>query len=708
MLHKKILNQELISLVGDYFEEREVSQEFKDGIFNDLSSSIGIITGKTKMEFQISGFEQQEDMKISTVPSGRIFELIGTNQRFKTTSLIIMAIILNYKFNDAEDMLSSNQLMTRVTQLQRTLFSSNKAKFKLHINNDSFSFKFEKTEDKIVIDFTGGTKEIQLKNQGLLNNELQEYQEFIDGLGIAEVQFVSKGRNFVGFVHKQIREEFVDTLDAIKSNLENIVTQFMNNLPPDYQTTKTELEVKNEITYSKKSLEILEKINIPFSRLNSLINLNKSELCNYSVEQLTDRKLPLIIEKELLEKELAELNEDKKQKKHLIEEHSRILKEYALNTPYKFDSDNLLYTASQFLNEWEELYDAIEISNTHFKDSVTDKLATFTANSHFFGILKINTIEELKELLNKITDTQINLLHIKEYINLSYLQIEGLFSKINELEQSIKSKSLRIISIKEDLEEVDGILELVELLSLYDKKSPVIIMLDNLMNSPDIKYFKHLKQYLDRLKIVYNNETKEKLKPILQRHLYNLEANLEKSSNTLVLPKKIKDIGFMTKFIQDLSAVIEYLSLDEKRYNEEIVNASISTIVHDDIIKLFNEYMAERCKYYFEVKSPTNVVVHNLLNYDFEKKEFLIEGKTVSTSEGISGGTDSAMTVRSFASQKTSSKLGVIMLIDEWGDVGAELASKVYDKIIELPSFGMGIFVKVDYKLDDVILRYMR
>lgn len=711
MSHEKILNHELMSLVTDYFEKEDVSQEFRKDIFNGIFSADITKVGKTKMEFHISGLEQQVDFTIMTEPPGRIFELLGTNQRFKTTSLIMIAIILNYNFGDAEDMLSSDQLLTRVTQLQKILFTSNNATFKFYIENEMFFYKFEKLKDKVTIEFTGGTKEIKLQSQDLFNNAFTEYQDFIYDLELAEVQFVSKGRNFVGFVHKQIRDEFVDTLDAIKGRLENTVTDFMNNLPPDYQATKSELEVKNEIVYTKKSLELLNKINISLPKLNNLTQLPKWNLSGYTLIQLKEMKTSMNTERKLIEEEIRVLNVNKETGYTNLKKHCNSINEYASNTPYTFEVNNLLYAISQFINEWDKLYyvdDLAGLINSNNKGDNFSKLATFTANSYFFGSMKVQTVNDFEKLLEQLLVAQQNLLKIRDYIKSNHGKIEEIYTDLAEIENKLGINNSKVLELNDDLREIEEIIELIQLFSLGDREEPIKDVFENIINTQDVKLFKLLDQYLDRINIGYNDENKEDLKMILQKHLVNLESILEKSSKTFVLPKKIKDIGFMTKFIQDLTAVIEFLYLDDRNYNEDIVKASMSTLVHDEIIRLFNRYMAERCKYYFEVKSSTDVVIHDLLNYDFEKKEFLIEGKTVSTSEGISGGTDSAMTVRSFASKKTNTKLGVIMLVDEWGDVGAELASKVYDRIIELSSFGLGIFVKVDYKLDKVALQYMR
>ncbi|MNI99691.1 hypothetical protein D3C73_1588350 [compost metagenome] len=66
------------------------------------------------------------------------------------------------------------------------------------------------------------------------------------------------------------------------------------------------------------------------------------------------------------------------------------------------------------------------------------------------------------------------------------------------------------------------------------------------------------------------------------------------------------------------------------------------------------------------------------------------------------------MTVRSFASKKNNTEFGLVLLVDEWGDVGAELASKVYDTLVEIDTFGCGVFVKVDHQQNNVKIEPMR
>ncbi|WP_283657224.1 hypothetical protein [Paenibacillus sp. RC343] len=111
----------------------------------------------------------------------------------------------------------------------------------------------------------------------------------------------------------------------------------------------------------------------------------------------------------------------------------------------------------------------------------------------------------------------------------------------------------------------------------------------------------------------------------------------------------------MSKILQDLRAVYNYLAIEDVKEGKEkvsVIQASRQTLLHDAVIILFNQYMALRCKYYFEVNESSEIKKLPLINYNYETMEFDIGNRKVSTKEGISGGTDSAMTVVSFASKK--------------------------------------------------------
>ncbi|MDU5143663.1 MAG: hypothetical protein E6230_15910 [Paenibacillus dendritiformis] len=716
MSHKNtLLNNQLVALTKEYFEKENVSLDFIRSVFDELVTETNNVIPKVKINFEFSGLEGKDGVSFSNERYGKIFEVTGTNQRFKTTSLIIMGLILNYNFLEAEQMLSSTQLVSRVNEVTKQLFTSNDFVVKFFIDSGEYSFRFIKSHDKIsaITKIKGIDIELSSNLSGY-NDAFTRYCEFIQELNLADVQFVSKGRNFVGHVHKEITDEFIMTLESIKNSVDKTVKKFMEKVNYN-DNLKEETEIRNEITYISKAIDLISKIDLPFSIIDDVHELSKvlpGEMGNNSINKLNEYE-------QKIEKELNKLCIEIEKNKSGREDSVNRLEQYivALNSyeglPYKFGLDNLANKLELFLEEWD---DVLVKENGVIFWGVTEnckgrKIVPQVIGGKFFGHqINIKTIDDYQNYINKINSMQSDIASLKEYIVAHEKIIKEELSHCNE----IKRKQVHIIAqvdeLKKKLSKIRNLIKLCAKLDCTESNETVSDFLSKVIRDKNFSNYINLFKCIDKTDFSYGGEDKESLTRKLEFYKKELEESLKNDSNKFLLPKKLRDINSMTKIIQDIRAVTEYLQLDnmDDVNSIQIVEASLRTNLHRSIIELFNKYMFERCKYYFEVKDVNNVRMHNLLDYDFEKKEFFIKDRKVSTSDGISGGTDSAMTVRSFASKKNNAYLGLILLVDEWGDVGTELASKVYESIMEIETFGCGIFVKVDHQLDKAHLQSMR
>jgi hypothetical protein len=116
----------------------------------------------------------------------------------------------------------------------------------------------------------------------------------------------------------------------------------------------------------------------------------------------------------------------------------------------------------------------------------------------------------------------------------------------------------------------------------------------------------------------------------------------------------------------------------------------------EKLIVLFEQDIISRCKYYYKT-TESGVRAYEVEKYDFWGQIFYSsEGDILNLQNGLSGGTDSAMTVYSLASSNNGSKFGNILLVDEWGDVSSSFHIKLIEKLLELDSFAFAIFIDVD------------
>lgn len=61
----------------------------------------------------------------------------------------------------------------------------------------------------------------------------------------------------------------------------------------------------------------------------------------------------------------------------------------------------------------------------------------------------------------------------------------------------------------------------------------------------------------------------------------------------------------------------------------------------------------------------------------------------------LSGGTSSSMAVLSLASSPTGAKLGTMLLVDEFGDVGPSMRRKIYSLLTKENQLGCAVFVRL-------------
>lgn len=695
-----IINEKLVNIIEDMFQEIGISESFNTPVFRGLTESeLPEITG-SKFSLLIRNLENKDDLILRNENFAKVFEVIGTNQRFKTTSLIIIALIFGFKFNQVDDFIASNQLLTRVNQMQQIIFSANETSIEMKLENEKHTFSFFKQDNYLKVECNGEVKKFTLTKDKYDDSVFVNYHNYILKQAIADVQFVSKGRNFVGYVHKEIRNEFLFTLKIIRENLRQVIEEGFKE-KQNSEKIKNYVEIENSLVFIQKAKDIITRIDIPLEKLSVLAN-TKLQPGSINEKEVTSQIEKIKKDLGLLKEECVELFERKdqtyKQVLLIIEE----INKFCTDLPFNFGFHGLIQNLEKFKLAWPNISKSESLGNIPDK-SEEEQIVNFTVTSEFFPRISVNSLTSFKRLENMIVDANSKIELLIDVISKNEADIEKLMDQYEQIDLACIENSKQTKQLEMQIKQLEARLKLTRDIEQHINLEDDIDIHEYLEKKGIIKNFHVLVKYLEKVNVIYKNQGKNELLELLENYQGELLKIRKTKKNVFILPKKIQDLMKMPQILQEIDAVITYLTLDKslsKQETEIIVKASKDTVLHERIISVFNEYMAERCGYYFEVNA-SGVQVHPLKYYNFEMQEFDIGIRKVSTREGISGGTDSAMTVRSFASKLSTKKFGAVLLVDEWGDVGERLAAAVYQKIEGLPNLGLCLFVRVDNNINN-------
>ncbi|MDA2530477.1 hypothetical protein PDQ04_18975 [Bacillus cereus] len=693
------VNKELLYSIEKLFRKEKIADHYMESIFAGINENEVKKVEAAKVELIIRNLEGKEDLVLRNANHSKVFEIIGTNQRFKTTSLIIMALILGFQFQEVDDYIASNQLLTRVTQMEKILFTKNDTEVIFSLDNKAHQLLFEKTREKIILILDDVTKEFQLDSKEF-QNVVTGYKNFIMEKQIVDVQFVSKGRNFVGYVHTEIRNEFIYTLDIIKKQLKEVIEKGLKE-KQEGERIKTFIQTESAITYVNKAKKIIEKMSIPPEIIDTLIKLENSGVqLDVNLGMLKDREIKIINsidqQKKDLEKSISEKNLIEKEILKIIGE----INNFAEGLPITFKINGIKEQIKKFQDKWEKIY-TFENSNDLYAGK-NGTIVPFKVTSEYFPSLTVDSISAYTDLSNTIVYVQNKLKVLSQKIREVEAVLLFNLDKLEDIDKKLKKQNLGILNLNQEMNDIKSYLQLVKQLSDHIKVEEISTVIEWVKKEGIIKKYDALVKCLERIDFKYENQSSEQLMEFLNSYERELNEIKQTHKKLFVFPKQVENLIKLPKILQDINATTNYLQIDFKGRElvNEITSASMENSVHEMVMDIFTKYMADRCGYYFEVKK-NSVDVYKLKGYNFELQEFDIGLKKVSNSEGISGGTDSAMTVRSFASKVSSCKFGTMLLVDEWGDVGEALAMEVYKTFDDLETFGLGVFVKVDHNINN-------
>lgn len=642
-------NKEIFGLFTKVAKSKGLPDEFLSELLKDLRSNLPSSASNIEVSISVEGLDYQ--LNFDTTKPGKIFELKGMNTRYKTTTLILIGVLFGCDWESQVKFMNNFKLESQIEEIENILINPD-IKVILNIKSDLFDLKYEKQNSLIrVFDKNVLLIERKLKN---VESDLREYQ--LEASSLFKVQFISKGRDFVTQVHNEILMEIKNSIDYISNKGQNMINVGLSQRPSPKVYTKTLREYENELVLLTSLKKVILEFYTSYPFMSNLTLLDDyNELSNY------EKMLQGLLEKkECTEKEIQEQRAV----------YDKLIKEIG------FD---IVANDTKYLEAWTE-----PIENLNVLLSITDKmfgkdLVPFSVELLDSSPKKVSNKEELLSFLDELVNEQTNsVVYFKHQMAFkNAIRLDGNIKLFIKNLEKVNQDIVRCISSIEKLKNIK-IDEDVQIPNILSKISGIKLLMKNL----GIGHITEISEIINEIELRY-----EKVVKII------IELKKPKD-NKDYLPYEI-----LFSIIEDFKSVKSFL--DEKG-KAQILDSSSSirttaeeSQIYFDVVNLFNELMRNRCKYYYKATEET-VESIELKEYNFENRLLTTqEGEKISARYGLSGGVDSAMTVRSLASCSSDARYGTVILVDEWGDVSDKLAHEVYDTLLELNEMSFCLFVKV-------------
>ncbi|WP_222861064.1 hypothetical protein [Paenibacillus ihumii] len=602
--------------------------------FNDLKFKLKVDGLKFPLEFDSGG-------------ESKLFELRGINTRYKTTSLIVIGILLGCDWGNQTLFLSNYKLESQIEEVKAYFFNK-EINIEMSIESEAEEISLIKSENYIQVMLNGN-----VEFRRLLQNfeiDMQEYQQFMSRL--FKVQFISKGRDFVTQVHHEILENIKESFDYLIINCRKVLSEFMSNKSRKIYS-KSLKEFENELVL----LLTFKKLILDFRNGNpDVVDLNVFEYFN----NLKDN-----------EEKFKQINEKKKEIITRIENYK--LERNLLIEDGVSDSTNIIQAPSNWKNP---VRNVDEILGSLEKLKGTDLVPLYVELQDSF--IKINNSDDFKKFIQLLSDVQTNATN--------YYNLREKYHRLFELNRLLSEEELALKKITSELERLKEIISKTSELSLSSSIDLKVLL-------PRIKSIQMLMQkcgigelgVVSEIIAMTEKKVEETSKIITEIKAANSQDDY--------IPYEILN-SILFEFNSVKSLLVEK-SGNKTNFNSSIKETAEESFLYTQVVELFNNLMKERCKYYYKV-TDENVESIELKSYDFESRMLTtLDGDEISARYGLSGGIDSAMTVRSLASSQNDSLYGTVLLVDEWGDVSDTLAGEVYKTLYEINQLSFGLFVEV-------------
>lgn len=666
---------ELASLLPEVF-----FNDIRDDLLKLSLKDVAAKDTKYSLILEAKNFEEKNNefgIKLSTNEEyGKIFRLSAQNQRYKTTSILIISILLgynvtnaesssnfisSYSINDKKEILNNDRLIQRFDNIRNCIFSNaqeesiNKyVKFQI-MNVDEIILGVEITNDQIVLSINGDPHVFSPNNEYCYEDYLQKINE----AQLFNPHLISKGRNFVKYILVEETKNYWRSLEKILEVIKSKNSRWME------LSSKYSIEILNQRI---NAIDLLNKISKMYPNYFKYRNLY------FDYTEIKEKELP----SEISDDQLILLNE--------LLETKRIQLELVLLSIERILYDirnlldvNLIGSYKQIFDEYTDIFTG---NNSKELDFIVNKsfdsypvrgfsiLLTESTGKRQYDVKDSQTLEialkRISCLQSKYCEAQVIFFENKSQMQKQLGEVEDLNKEIKQLEDSIQIMREQL-TIKSKLQDLEQILQPVfeEMEKLTDKQLELI------------------EQKMKEAGISNLNDLPAKLK--------ELESHLK---------KEVFDITPLSDFLENLNNAYHIFGKEISLMSRGIVSNNLVNIVQRNpllqrLIDIFQNDIVNRCRYYYKTTDKVNAF--SIKRYDFWERAFYSEDNDIlDLQSGLSGGTDSVMTVYSLATSSSANKYGNVLFIDEWGDVSESFHAMTRNKLLEVENFSFAIFVDVN------------
>ena len=501
-----------------------------------------------------------------------------------------------------------------------------------------------------------------------------------------------------------------DKLGLLKQ-LKEVITE--NENKETFKKLKEAFELKSRISRLEKRKNVSEQIKEKNDEVIRKKNDLKEKGQEFSSSNQTLREIDKAFGKslDLLRKKKAEL--DLSMESSAIEEKQiAVLREQAAPV-YGEENLKILETITKTIAKYDG---SLKVPKWGTLQSLREMLNDLldTVKKHIFVRLAIEPIIDVfdkygikndgdyQELLRKNSD-------LKQIVNGLRKEITLLQKEKAALERGLSKKELE--KIREELG------------SLQSLQSNLKSQLERMADAEDFSLKLHglakgiMKEGDDPLSIIYSPDWESKLESreieinkeieslnieSLDKHIQELREQRDGIKGALAKPERqsVEKLRDFKEVLDSLKKLLQgEILINRARSPEEISGDDESILKHletngilKELDKLINSIFLERCKWYFSMEKKCKR--EKIIEFDYLNRTFDLDKGRKKISE-LSGGTSSSMTVLSLASGPTDAKLGCVLLVDEFGDVGPSMRKEVYNLLRKESRAGCATFVRL-------------
>ena len=473
---------------------------------------------------------------------GKVFEIVGPNNRNKTTTLVYIATLLGLDWERMEPYLEDKELIKRGKEIMGQLGGGRKAhltvedpdyRFVLDIANGLATGSFwVKPENDRKLYF----EDLSLEGEG----DWEEYRNKVGNL--FDVQFVGKGRNFIA----QVGFEEASNLSGFCKQIANTVecySRLLNQSAP----RRTPSEIEKRIAELKRWVESLqiERRDVRDKLTQTAVKLKQLEddlafidqhLKNEDFRELIDVDIKLSVvrgyEKKLhkineeiitIQKEINQLEESIRESSTHFSRINNIMEglcdlydgvQHALQIPKEISDAIRRVLTQKDVDEFMTLLHHLEIGDETQK--AHDALSEFSppaisVDTKLIGIAvfgqRVSTLREFRRYMKKAKDNAIllapmqdNIRELKKELKALSINNSGEFSRLKSLLEDLETTVVRKEKEIYDLErqEVEIAQKLERELTPYASVEELLARRDVLIDMVDTEVYRSL---LDKIQL---------------------------------------------------------------------------------------------------------------------------------------------------------------------------------------------------------------